>query len=223
MGLSKWITSICTGHCSLRLVLAVEQLMVNKKKYEVWSTRIPVNALRNIALQNARTEVGLVSEMTTPVARYTCPTPFQFVMLLDGDFVPGPPTLHAHLRDSVLPGLRDEMKNIGTLLVLPALDCKVPWEQGADGLPVFPSSQHSAVIRRMFTHSNTTKEATSKAAVVEALATGVVEPFHLCCHRETNYNRWLHAQSPYKVKGYKWVRFACLCSIALRTHIMCTV
>lgn len=185
------------------MILAVEQLPKNSTLLdEGWYT-IPINALRNIALKYAQTEARsmLCQRVAAEPSSHS-----QFVMLLDGDFIPSPPTLHARLRDRVLPTMRKEMKKRGTLLVLPAVDCNVPWEQGPDGLPIFPGSRHNDVIRRMFMSPNATKKATGKAAVKAALAVGEVEPFHINYHRETNYRRWVIAKKPYKVKGHEGVR-----------------
>lgn len=123
------------------------------------------------------------------------------MLLLDGDFVPGPPNLHSQLRHSVLPAMRHEMME-GTMLVIPALDCLEPWSQGRDGLPTFPASPHGAVIHRMFLHStNASEEVTGKIAAIEALASGDVVPFQLPYHMQTNYSRWLGASVPYNVQG----------------------
>lgn len=127
-------------------------------------------------------------------------------MLLDGDFIPGPPTLHAHLRHSVLPVLRADMVQQGLMLVVPALDCPIPWEQGPDGLPIFPVSPHDAVMRRMFVLANTTEEPTGKAAVAAAMETGHVTIFQEPFHSNTNYQRWLAAHEPYDVPGREGVR-----------------
>lgn len=185
----------------MHLVLAVEQLPTNQTLLdEDWYT-IPINALRNIALHNAATEVHDRTRLCGENIPYV-----QVVMLLDGDFVPGPPTLHAHLRHKVLPALRGDMVQHGLMLVVPALDCQVPWEQGPDGLPVFPVSPHDAIMRRLFLHANTTEEPTGKAAVAAALETGHIAIFQADYHSNTDYERWLNAHEPYDVKGREGVR-----------------
>lgn len=212
----------------MKVVLAVEQLPQNQTLLdEDWYT-IPINALRNIALHNAPTEARayVLCLKNTAAARKQRYHIQQVVMLLDGDFVPGPPTLHAHLRHTVLPALRGEMTQHGLMLVVPALDCQVPWEQGPDGLPVFPVSQHDAVMRRMFMHANATEEATGKAAVAEALETGHVAIFQIDYHSNTNYKRWLTANEPYNVKGREGVRpflNNSQSSMVYTTQLLCTV
>lgn len=128
-------------------------------------------------------------------------------MLLDGDFVPGPSTLHAHLRHSVLPALRSEMINRGTLLVVPAFDCQVPWKQESEGLPEFPTSQDGDLLRSMF--GAEPSSTAGKNAVVAALETGEVIPFQHEYHSNTDYDRWRTAEEPYEVSGRENVRAWC--------------
>lgn len=187
-----------TGHCSVRLVMAVEHLPNNQTLLEEdWYT-IPINALRNIALRHAATEARTNTW-------YTCyhhsSSHLQVVMLLDGDFVPGPANLHMHLRHSVLPALRDEMEEQGTLLVIPAFDCHVPWERGADGLPTFPTSQHNDLLRHMLINGSATPG--GKDAVLAAMETGDVTVFQADYHKCTDYEKWRTAHEPYYVNGHK--------------------
>ena len=204
----------------MRVVLAVEHIPMNATLLEEDWYSIPINALRNIALHHASTKVGVdgctalqnqtqqigcgLATASTELHRQNlcvyksghlgCLLTTQFVMLLDGDF-PGPSTQHAHLRHSVLPALRSEMINRGTLLVMPAFDCQVPWKQESEGLPEFPTSQDGDLLRSMF--GAEPSSTAGKNAVVAALETGEVIPFQHEYHSNTDYDRWCTAVEPY--------------------------
>lgn len=184
----------------MRVILAVEELPTDETLLADGLFSIPVNALRNIALLNAATEVLSTCCDDTHASRYLLL--FQAVLLLDGDFIPGPATLHDDLQHHVLPSLRSEMQQRGTMLVVPALMCDQPWEQGPDGLPTFPNSEHDTDIRRMFMQANASiDKATGKAAAVAALEGGKIKLFQAPHHSNTNYTQWATADEPYDVLG----------------------
>ncbi len=129
------------------------------------------------------------------------------VMLLDGDFIPGPPSLHKQLRQ-LLPTLRADMQQHGTLLVLPAFDVQVPWQEGPGGLPVFPEAPDvDTLLQHMFMENETDGSGVpvGKAAVLGALSTGYVQPFQINYHSSTDYDQWASAVGPYAITGREGV------------------